>query len=222
MAFLIFDFDGTIADTLDAIVRITNRLAAEYGYPQTTPERLKYYQTLNTQELLKQSEIPFYQLPFLLRRVRRELGAEVTSILPIAGLPEALRALAAEHQLVIASSNSPRNIQFFLEQHQLSSVFNSVYANVGLLGKARVLNRLLRRLRLEAQTTLYVGDETRDIEAARQVGIAIAAVSWGFSSRQALAKHNPTFLVDAPGQLVETAQHLADLAIPDPGRMRQE
>lgn len=221
MAFLIFDFDGTIADTLDAIVRITNRLAPEYGYPQTTPERLRYYQALNTQALLKQSEIPFYRLPFLLRRVRRELGSEVTSILPIAGLPEALRALAAEHQLVIASSNSPQNIQFFLAQHQLSHVFNSIYANVGLLGKARVLKRLLRQLRLDAQATLYIGDETRDIEAARQVGIAIAAVSWGFSSRQALAEQNPTFLVDAPEQLVETVQRLSTLAVHPPGRMRE-
>ncbi|MEM9809383.1 MAG: HAD hydrolase-like protein, partial [Cyanobacteria bacterium P01_D01_bin.56] len=48
MTVLIFDFDGTIADTLDTIVTITNRLAVSYGYPQTTPERLKYLRALST------------------------------------------------------------------------------------------------------------------------------------------------------------------------------
>jgi phosphoglycolate phosphatase-like HAD superfamily hydrolase len=33
---IIFDFDGTIADTLDAIVNISNRLALEFGYKQTS------------------------------------------------------------------------------------------------------------------------------------------------------------------------------------------
>ena len=80
MAFLIFDFDGTIADTLQAIVRITNRIAPEYGYSPTTPEKLRYYQSLSTQEMLKQSEIPLFRLPFLLRRVRHEMGAELDTV----------------------------------------------------------------------------------------------------------------------------------------------
>ena len=82
MSVLIFDFDGTIADTLETIVSITTRLAAQYGYPQTTPERLKYLRTLSTGELLAQSHVPLFQVPFLMRRVRRELRHDVDSIQP--------------------------------------------------------------------------------------------------------------------------------------------
>lgn len=204
MTVLIFDFDGTIADTLDTIVTITNRLASNYGYPQTTPERLKYLRALSTAELLAQSHVPLFQVPFLMRRVRRELHQEVESIQTFHLLGDVLMALAADgHTMMIASSNAPSTIRPFLERHGLSQVFSQIYGNIGLLGKARSLRRIMRRHRLVPEEILYIGDETRDIEAARCQGIAVAAVSWGFSDRTALEAQGPTFLVDAPEDLYQ-------------------
>ncbi|NEQ55101.1 MAG: HAD-IA family hydrolase [Leptolyngbya sp. SIO3F4] len=204
MTVLIFDFDGTIADTLDTIVTITNRLAAHYGYPQTTPERLKYLRTLSTGELLAQSHVPLFQVPFLMRRVRRELRQDVNTIETFEHLNRVLSALAGDgHTMMIASSNTPSTINFFLRRHGLNQVFSEVYGNIGLLGKARSLRRIMRRHRLIPEEILYIGDETRDIEAARCQGIAVAAVSWGFSERSALEAQGPTFLVDNPDDLYQ-------------------
>lgn len=211
MAFLIFDFDGTIADTLGAIVRITNRIAPEYGYSPTTPEKLKYYQSLSTQEMLKQSEIPLFRLPFLLRRVRKEMTDELPKVSVAADLPEALRELVAQgHQLMVMSSNSRRNIESFLLQHDISNVFESVQGGVGLLSKARVLKRIVQKGGLDFSQVIYVGDETRDVDASNQVGILVAAVTWGFSSREALAAQDPAFLIDHPRQLIGAAQTLVN------------
>ena len=211
MAFIIFDFDGTIADTLGAIVRITNRIAPEYGYSPTTPEKLKYYQSLSTQEMLKQSEIPLFRLPFLLRRVRREMADELPKVSVAADLPEALKELiAAGHQLMVMSSNSRRNIEGFLTQHGISDAFDSVEGGVGLLSKARVLKRIIQKGGLDFSQVIYVGDETRDVDASKQIGILVAAVTWGFSSREALAAQDPAFLIDHPRQLVGAAQTLVN------------
>ncbi|MEA5466206.1 HAD hydrolase-like protein [Leptothoe sp. PORK10 BA2] len=202
MTVLIFDFDGTIADTLATIVNITNRLAAQYGYPQTTPERLKYLRTLSTGELLAQSNVPLFQVPFLVRRVRQELRRDMDSIQPFQHLADVLQAFAADgHKILIASSNAPSTINPFLKRHGLSQVFRHVYGNIGLLGKARSLRRIMRHHRLLSEEILYIGDETRDIEAARCQGVAVAAVSWGFSDRTALEAQGPTFLVDTPEDL---------------------
>ncbi|NJM98090.1 MAG: HAD hydrolase-like protein [Phormidesmis sp. RL_2_1] len=211
MAFLIFDFDGTIADTLEAIVRITNRIAPEYGYSPTTPEKLKYYQSLSTQEMLKQSEIPLFRLPFLLRRVRRELGAELKNV-PIApDLVATLKdLLAANHRLMIMSSNSQHNIQGFLDLHGIGDIFDMIQGGVGLLSKARALKRIVQKGNLDFSQVIYVGDETRDIDASHQIGILIAAVTWGFSSREALAAQKPSFLIDHPRQLLGAAQTLVN------------
>ncbi|MEL6488526.1 MAG: HAD hydrolase-like protein [Cyanobacteria bacterium J06621_3] len=211
MAFLIFDFDGTIADTLETIVNITNRIAPEYGYSPTTPEKLRYYQSLTPQELLKQSEIPLFRLPFLIRRVRREIGLELDTISLASELEPTLRELvAAGHQLMIMSSNSRNNIERFLSRHGLGDIFISVQGGVGLLSKARVLKRIVRRDGIDFSQVIYVGDETRDVDASNQVGILVAAVSWGFSSREALAAQDPAFLIDHPRQLIGAAQTLVN------------
>ncbi|MEO1636309.1 MAG: HAD-IA family hydrolase [Cyanobacteria bacterium J06631_9] len=211
MAFLIFDFDGTIADTLETIVRITNRIAPEYGYSPTTPEKLRYYQSLSTQEMLKQSEIPLFRLPFLIRRVRHEMGAELEHVALTPELEPTLRELsAAGHQLMIMSSNSRSNIQRFLNRHHISDIFTSVQGGVGLLSKARVLKRIVQRGGIDFSQVIYVGDETRDVDASSQVGILIAAVSWGFSSREALSAQSPDFLIDHPRQLIGAAQTLVN------------
>ena len=211
MAFLIFDFDGTIADTLGTIVRITNRLAPEYGYSPTTPEKLKYYQSLSTQEMLKQSEIPLFRLPFLLRRVRREMGIELETVSLVSDLEPTLRELVARgHQLMIMSSNSSKNIHRFLQRHQIDDIFISVQGGVGLLSKSRVLKRIVQRGGIDFSQVIYIGDETRDVDASSRIGILIAAVTWGFSSREALANQAPDFLLDHPRQLISAAQTLVN------------
>lgn len=211
MAVLIFDFDGTIADTLDTIVRITNRIAPEYGYSPTTPEKLRYYQSLSTKEMLKQSEIPLFRLPFLLRQVRREMGMELESVSVAADLVPTLRSLQTNgHQMMIMSSNSRQNIIRFLERQGLANLFSSIQGGVGLLSKARVLRRIIRQEDFDFSQVIYVGDETRDIDASKQVGVLVAAVTWGFSAREALAAQSPTFLIDHPRQLIGAAQTLVN------------
>ena len=211
MAFLIFDFDGTIADTLETVVRITNRIAPQYGYPPTTPEKLKFYQSLSTKEMLKQSEIPIFRLPFLVRRVRREMGAELSNISVADNLKETLESLSvAGHQLMIMSSNTQKNIEEFLKQHDIDHLFSAVIGSVGLLSKARAIRRIIQREGLDFSQVIYVGDETRDVDASKQVGVLVAAVTWGFSSREALAAQEPSFLVDHPKQLIGAAQTLVN------------
>ena len=161
--------------------------------------------------MLKQSEIPLFRLPFLLRRVRREMGVELDSVSLVAELEPTLRELVARgHQLMIMSSNSSTNIHRFLRRHKIDDVFSSVKGGVGLLSKARVLKRIVQRDGIDFSQVIYVGDETRDVDASTQVGILVAAVSWGFSSREALAAQGPDFLLDHPQQLVTTAQTLVN------------
>ena len=192
-------------------MRITNRIAPEYGYPPTTPEKLKFYQSLSTKEMLKQSEIPLFRLPFLVRRVRREIGVELPNVAIATDLKETLQALVeTDHQLMIMSSNTQENIQGFLKQHEIEDLFNAVIGSVGLLSKARALKRIIQKGDIDFSQVIYVGDETRDVDASKQVGVLVAAVTWGFSSREALAAQDPAFLVDHPKQLLGAAQTLVN------------
>ena len=50
---------------------------------------------------------------------------------------------------------------------------------------------------------MYVGDEARDMEAARRAGVHSVGVTWGFNNRSALEKANPEKLVDKPKDLLK-------------------
>ena len=55
----------------------------------------------------------------------------------------------------------------------------------------------------KGRTVLYVGDETRDVEAAMAAGVDAAAVTWGFQTEALLRSANPRFVLSAPRELVE-------------------
>lgn len=211
MTVIIFDFDGTLADTLEALVGITNRLAKEFGYQSVDSEEVKLLQDLSSQEIIRRSGISLFKLPFLLRRVKIELSREIHKLQPIAGVPEVLLALKqAEYRLGIVTSNDEENVRAFLKSHGLQDLFDFVYSGTALFGKNKVLTRLLKQKQIYHHSAIYVGDETRDIEAAKQVRIKSIAVSWGFNSKQALVRQNPDFLIHHPQELLPIIQKLAN------------
>ncbi len=204
MNVIIFDFDGTIADSFGTFVAITNRLAIEYGFPTIGPEEVQHFRSLSSREIIRQSKVPRIRLPFFLRRFRREFNSEVCNLKPIPGMKEAL--LALKHRgdcLGIVSSNSEENVRSFLKTQGLEDLFDFVGGGLSLFGKEKVLRQIIRKNHLNPARVIYVGDETRDVEAARKTEIKVIAVGWGFNTSQALARHQPDFLIQHPGQLVE-------------------
>lgn len=82
-------------------------------------------------------------------------------------------------------------------------MFDFVDGGARILGKGRRLRSILQRYRLKPSEVFYVGDEMRDIRAARQVGMQSIAVTWGFNTPTALQSFQPDFLIDHPSQLWE-------------------
>ena len=200
---IIFDFDGTIADSFDTVFAISNRLADEFGFPITPLEDVDAWKNLSSQEILRRSNVPFVKLPFLLRRLRFELNQEIAGLQPIAGIKEALLELKRQgHHLGIVTSNSRQNVIAFLAAQDMREVFDFVDSGLTLFGKGRIIQKILRHNRIDPATAIYVGDETRDVEAARKIGIKVIAVCWGFNSCKVLGAQQPDFLITNPAELV--------------------
>lgn len=199
---LIFDFDGTIADTLDAGVTILNKLAVEFGFRPLHPKDLERVRDMRTRQLMKFLGIPTRKMSRIARRGSEELYACIHSIQPLPGMPEALRELQTlGFALGIITSNTEVNVQIFLRGHGLD-LFDFVRCSSKLLGKARMIRSVIRRQHVRAADILFVGDETRDIEAAKKAGIRIAAVTWGYNSRRSLEAMKPDFVFESPKELV--------------------
>jgi phosphoglycolate phosphatase len=205
---IIFDFDGTIADTVDALVSIANSLAVEFGYGQITPEEFVILKSLTSREIFKYSGIPLFKIPFLLKKVKRELKNKIPELKPIQGIPEALIELKDNgSRLGIITSNSKGNVKEFLKINNLDNLFEFVHPGVTIFGKTKIINNVLRQKQIKTQEVLYVGDETRDIEASKKANVKVCSVTWGFNSQEALIKENPDFLIHHPRELVEIVKN---------------
>jgi len=208
---IIFDFDGTIADTVDALVSIANRLAEEFGYIPITPKELALLKNLNSREIIKYSGISIFKIPFLVKKVKTELKKKIPELKPIPGIKEALIVLKNEgNRLGIITSNSQENVTEFLKANDLDNLFDFIYSGVTIFGKTTIINNVLKQQQIKLQEVIYVGDETRDIEASKKANIKVIAVAWGFNSPEVLARQNPDFLAHQPRELLEIVNSLID------------
>jgi len=208
MTVIIFDFDGTLADTLDAIVSITNRLSGEFGYQPASPEDVIQLKNLSSRKVIQQSGLPLWKLPFLLKRVRSEFNNHINELKPVPGIKEVLLELKKRgYHPGILTSNDRKNVQLFTKNHDWEHLFDFIHSEMNLFGKGRAIEHLLSKSKLDRQEVIYVGDETRDIEAAKRTKIRAIAVSWGFNSPEVLAAHNPDFLIHQPRELIATIEN---------------
>ncbi len=206
---IIFDFDGTIADTVDALVSIANSLAVEFSYAPITPEEFIILRNLTSREIFKYSGIPLFKIPFLLKKVKKELKNKIPELKPISGIEEALVQLKDNgNRLGIITSNSKGNVEEFLKINNLDYLFEFVYSGVTIFGKTTIINNVLKQKHLKAQEVIYVGDETRDIESSKKAHIKVISVTWGFNSEEALLKQNPDYLIHHPRELLEVIKNI--------------
>ena len=201
---ILFDFDGTIADTYQAIADITNQLSTEFGYKALNQEELLLIKNLSSREIVKLSEISIFKLPFLVRRIRTELSKEISELNPIEGIELVLRELKRQGYILgIVTSNNQENVDIFLRKNRLNRLFSYIYSSTAIFGKHRVIDRAIRENRLRRSDVIYVGDETRDIRSARKSNIPSIAVSWGFNAGEILAKNQPDYLINEPSELLK-------------------
>ncbi|BAZ44156.1 putative iron-sulfur cluster binding protein [Chondrocystis sp. NIES-4102] len=201
---VLFDFDGTIADTYQALANITNQLSGEFGYKALEPEELLLLKNLSSREIVKRSEISLFKLPFLVRRVRAELSKEIAELITIPGIAQVLIELKNRGYILgIVTSNVKENVEVFLAKHQLNNLFTFIYSSTAIFGKHRVINRVIKDNHLNKSDVIYVGDETRDIRSARKSEVGIIGVTWGFNSATILQLHQPDYLIDQPHELLE-------------------
>ena len=200
---LIFDFDGTLADTLAVGVEVFNEIASDYGLQQVSEGEVEELRKLNTRALLDRMGISRMMAVKMVARIRHKLGKRIDDVPLVDGAEKMIRELhAAGFGMGILSSNAVKNVRRFLSRHDLESCFHFVEAGASLFGKGSRLKSILKRERRQAPAVMYVGDETRDMEAARDAGIHGVAVCWGGNGREAMLTEDPDFCVDAPEDLV--------------------
>jgi phosphoglycolate phosphatase len=198
---ILFDFDGTLADTVSVGVAAFNELAERYGFLEITRENAENLRMQGPRGAMKALAVPIFRVPTVLRSLR----SGVRSALPTLNFTDGMRATIAAlkekgYQLGIVTSNSEENVRAFLVNNG-AEFFDFIQAGTGLFNKGRKIKALMAREGLKKDETIFVGDEIRDIEAARKSGIAAVAVTWGLNSRDGLVAAGADYIVNTAGEL---------------------
>ena len=195
----VFDFDGTIVDSGEAIYKnLTDSLkiqAPPFSELRTYPaHKLVSFLELHVSKL---------EIPKVVLKVRSDYKKYLPKLALIQDMNETLLSMHKRGgRLFLCTSNSAENVNEFLEIHKLSHAFENVVGTMSIFGKSYGIKRTLKKFRLSPHETIYIGDETRDIQAAKKAGIACASVSWGFNERALLEKYNPDYLFDHAKELL--------------------
>ncbi|MEJ0095898.1 MAG: HAD hydrolase-like protein [Methylocella sp.] len=203
---VIFDFDGTLADSGEWAARALNRLAARYGFRSVSDEEIAMLRGQDTRAVLRYLGIRAWKLPFIVKDMRRQM-AEETPFIPLFEGTEAMLRSLVERGIAVAlvSSNSEDNVRRILGG-DCAALIGCYECGASVFGKKSKFRRVLRQTRAANSEVICIGDEARDIEAASGAGLASGAVTWGYATAEFLERQRPTMLF---GEMKEIAERLS-------------
>jgi len=198
----IFDFDGTLADSFGSFVRIYDTYVQDDNGPLTKVE-IEKLRGMTSRKALKSAGIRWWQIPRLGLHFKSEFQADLPNLKAFEGIGETLNELNERgDKLFIVTWNDQEAVKDFLTRHKLLSYFTDYSTNTGIFNKGKYIKKLVKKHSLVKKDTVYVGDETRDIKAARFARVTPVSVTWGFNSEPILKKQKPKFIIDKPAELL--------------------
>lgn len=212
MKLVLFDFDGTIADSLPLMVETFRELSRGHRHihplldlantdtPILDHPTVLILRQKGLKAAISSLKLNKLQISLIYLRVISRFAKRIDRLQPVEGMADVLAELGQQYQLGIVTSNRQSSVQRFLRQHQLEH-FQIIKSQPNLFGKAATLSQVIKQQGFDLPNVVYVGDEVRDIEAAQQAGIASIGVSWGLNSYDLLAWNDPTAVIERPDQL---------------------
>lgn len=206
---LLFDFDGTIADSLPQVISTYNKFASENNYKLLNSAMITELRTKSILEVIRYLGIPRLSLPFFIRKVANGVRSDIDKILPFEGIQKSLlQHYKRGYTLGIVTSNTKATVTEFLDKHDLH-FFELLYTGSAVFGKSRIFNRTMREMKLHPEQVIYIGDEIRDIEAAHKSNMKMIGVAWGYNTAQSLKEHGCDYFVNKPEEIFPLVEQLS-------------
>src|SRR5688572_869194 len=197
---VIFDFDGTLADSFPFFLQAQRTLAQRHGLQAVDAARVEALRRLGTRDVMREMQCPAWKLPIVAADFIRTMR-DAPPVPPFPGIAQALLQLRdGGVRLGSLTSNSIENVRRVLGE-ELAEAIELFDGGAHMLGKHRRLTRLLERSGGTRERAIYVGDQLSDGEAARRAGMAFGAVGWGYAHADALRAARPEEFFETVAEL---------------------
>jgi phosphoglycolate phosphatase len=201
-----FDWDGTLFDSTQIIVRCIQQAVTDVGGATPTDTAAAYVIGMGLMEALAHAapDVPRERYQELGARYRHHYLARQHDLSLFDGvLPMLADLRQREHRLAVATGKSRRGLDDVLQTVQLKSVFHGSRTADETAGKPdpRMLLELMREFDTEPQRTLMIGDTTHDLQMALNAGCASVAVTYGAHEPHGFAALEPRSVVHSVREL---------------------
>jgi phosphoglycolate phosphatase len=201
-----FDWDGTLFDSTQIIVRCIQQAVTDVGGATPTDRAAAYVIGMSLMEALAHAapDVPRERYPELGARYRHHYLARQHDLSLFEGvLPMLADLRGRQHLLAVATGKSRRGLDDVLQTVQLKSVFDGSRTADETAGKPdpRMLLELMREFGTEPERTLMIGDTTHDLQMALNAGCASAAVTYGAHEPHGFAALKPRGVVHSVREL---------------------
>lgn len=190
----IFDFDGTLADSAPIIRSIYTDLAAKKKWKVLTDEDYEMLRHGTIRDARRWSGIPIWQYPLLVRAVKKLMTLEAEKVSLFPGTAELVKKLHGHNSdLYVLSRNAPSTIYKVFERYGIEDKIQVLNRRKRSFGsKAAAITELIRKKKYDKKHIWMIGDEVRDIQAAKSAGVNSVAIEWGIQDISILERFEPT------------------------------
>ena len=200
---IIFDFDGTLANTFPWMLRIAARVAEKYHYSLPDQSQIEIFRGYDARKLMRIYKVSIWKLFRMARDVNTWMSKDIHQISLFGGVDRLLRCLREQGiQLALVSSNTLENVRNVLGP-DLFDCFQYFECGVTVFGKSRKFKKILRKSGMRPAESICIGDEIRDVQAARKAQIPFGAVTWGYTRGDALRALEPHELFTSVDEMAE-------------------
>lgn len=200
----IFDFDGTLADSLPWLRSSFQDMIARFDLTPVGDDEIEGLRLMTGRQIMARLNVPMWRLPIIVSDMRRRKLAAADEISLFAGVAALLSGLrGCGVQVAIVSSDGEESVRRVLGP--AADLISRFDCGAAIFGKHRKFRRVARHFGIRPADIICIGDELRDIEAARAAGMDSGAVAWGYAYPSVLQAAGPTHLFHS---MVEMTQRL--------------
>ncbi len=205
---IIFDFDGTLADSFQLLIRAANTYAPVFGYKPVGESDVKHLRSTSPLVLMKDFHVRPRLLPIIIRKGRRYMLQHSHEITLYQGVEDMIKKLSnAGKKLYIVSSSMTDLVKQIIKHNGLSDYFIAIQGGGKLFGKGKKIQKMCKHYGMSKKDSIYVGDEIRDIQACKKIGMPIVSVTWGYNDEALLESWHPDYIVRSLQWLCDIVTH---------------
>ncbi len=200
---VIFDFDGTLANTFPFMLSIMDQVIDKYALKRIDKHEIEMLRGLDARKVMKYMGVPLWKVPGIGKHTLGLLAKESHRLSLFEGVDQLLRTLSDRGiKLAIVTSNSIENVQRILGPEN-AALIQYYECGVQLFGKQAKLKKVLKQSGALPEEAICIGDEIRDMQAAKKAKIPFGAVAWGFTKVEALMAYAPGEVFTSVGEIAE-------------------